>query len=83
MKRIILFTAITGSIFTLGTACNNNKAADANADTVVVEKNTTTTIEKSVPEPSTSISVGSNGASVTTKSTDIKVSKDSVTYKKH
>jgi hypothetical protein len=79
MKRKI-FYAIMFAV-TMGTACNNVQTAEDHKDTVVVEKNTTTTVKEN-SEPSTSISVGANGASVSTKSTTVTVNKDSLKYKK-
>ena len=82
MKRKILFALPFALAFSI-TACNNNKTSDAeDKDTVVVEKNTTTTVETTTEKPSTSVTVDGNGAAVGTKSTDVSVSRDSITFKK-
>ncbi|MFC5283885.1 hypothetical protein [Pedobacter alpinus] len=94
MKLNKILFAIAGLSLTIATACNNNKAAEENSDTVVVvEKNTTTTVTENTTtepatttttttEPSTSVTVGANGAAVQTKSTGVSVSRDSISFNK-
>lgn len=90
MKRNYFYLLAVGLGLTIATACNNEAKVEDNTDTVVVEKNTTTTIEENTTttepateaKPSTSVTVGAGGAAVSTKSTDVSVSRDSVTFKK-
>ena len=86
MKRNYFYLIAMGLGLTVATACNNETKVEDNTDTVVVEKNTTTTVTENTTtepaEPSTSVTVGAGGAAVSTKSTDVSVSKDSVTFKK-
>ncbi len=84
MNRKMLSIALIGFSLSLATACTNDKASnETDTDTVIVERNTTTTVKEDAQKPSTSVSVGANGASVGTNSTKVSVSKDSVTFKKH
>lgn len=85
MKRNILYLATVGLGLTLATACNNGNKDNDHKDTVVVEKSTTedsrTPSHNVATEPATNVSVDKNGAEVSTGSTDVSVSKDSVAYK--
>ncbi len=90
MKRNYFYLIAIGLGLTVATACNNDKKADDNTDTIVVEKNTTTTVESNTTtatpstqaDPSTSVTVGAGGAAVSTKTTDVSVNGDSITFKK-
>ena len=90
MKRNYFYLLAIGLGLTVATACNNEAKQEDKIDTVVVEKNTTTTIEKNTTtndqttetKPSTSVTVGADGAAVSTKTTDVTVSRDSVTFNK-
>lgn len=73
MKVKTLSFLFVAALFSI-VACNQNKTS-SNKDTVVVEKSTSS-------GPSTSVSVDANGASVSTKSTKVTVSTDSVKFKK-
>lgn len=73
MKVKILSILFVAAMFSV-VACNQNKTS-SNKDTVVVEKSTSSS-------PSTSVKVDANGASVSTKSTKVTVSTDSLTLKK-
>ncbi len=88
MKRNCFYLVAIGLGLTVATACNNEAKVEDNTDTVVIEKNTTTTVRENTTtqqpttaKPSTSVTVGAGGAAVSTKSTDVSVSKDSVTFK--
>lgn len=86
MKRNNLYLIAVGLGLTVATACNNDKKMDDHKDTVVVEKSTTedsrTPANNAATEPSTNVTVDKNGTSVHTKSTDVNVNKDSISFKK-
>jgi hypothetical protein len=86
MKRNNLYLAMIGLGLIVATACNNNQKTEDHKDTVVVEKSTTqdsrTPAHNATTEPPTNVTVDKNGAEVTTGSTDVSVSKDSVAFKK-
>ena len=90
MKRNYFYLSAIGLGLTLATACNNDKKVEKNTDTIVVEKNTTTTVKENTTtttpaaqaDPSTSVTIGAGGAAVSTKTTDVSVNKDSITFKK-